>query len=90
MKAKDMKCQKCGRGAWQVAQRGAYLRRVNQNAVDNVPWVMECFPLCDEEDIKSKEHGFINSLADLHKDVELSDKQNEILNRISQKINRGA
>lgn len=41
----------------------------------------------DNEDLLSDwESGFINSLADNEDDYELSDKQNEILNRISQKV----
>ncbi len=42
----------------------------------------------NEELLTEWEHGFIESLADY--DVELSEKQNEILNRISQKVNDGA
>lgn len=43
--------------------------------------------LDNEEKLSEWEIGFINSLADLPENVELSEKQNEILNRISQKIN---
>ena len=43
----------------------------------------------DNEELLSEwEHGFIDSLAELDEGVELSKKQNEILNRITQKINR--
>lgn len=43
----------------------------------------------DREDVLSEwEWDFINDLADKPEDYELSDKQNSILNRISQKINR--
>lgn len=41
----------------------------------------------DYEDLLSEwEAGFINSLAERENDYELSDKQNEVLNRIGNKI----
>jgi|GEM_PF-3857413 len=43
--------------------------------------------LDNEELLSEWEHGFIQSLADFDEDQPLSTKQNEILNRISQKIN---
>ena len=43
--------------------------------------------LDNEEVLSEWEHGFIQSLADLPDDRDLSAKQNEVLNRISQKIN---
>ena len=43
--------------------------------------------LDNEEALSEWEHGFVQSLADLPDDRDLSAKQNEILNRISQKIN---
>lgn len=41
----------------------------------------------DQDDkLTEWEHQFINDIADLGEDIELSDKQNEILNRIQRKL----
>lgn len=42
--------------------------------------------LDNEDELTSWEWDFINSLADKDDDYELSEKQNEILNRIQRKI----
>lgn len=41
----------------------------------------------NEHDLTEWEIDFINSLADKPENYELSEKQNTVLNRISQKIN---
>ena len=43
----------------------------------------------NEEILTAWEIEFINNIASYDDDRELTDKQNEILNRISQKVNRG-
>ena len=49
--------------------------------------------ICDAMDaehlLTEWEQQFISDLADKADSYELSDRQNEILNRISQKVNRG-
>lgn len=45
-----------------------------------------CDALDNEHDLTEWESRFINDLADKPDDYELSEKQNEILNRISQKV----
>lgn len=42
--------------------------------------------LDQEHKLNEWEHQFINDLAERNPDMKLSDKQNEILNRISQKL----
>lgn len=39
-----------------------------------------------EDKLTEWEWGFVNSLADLPGDTPLSEKQNEVLNRIGQKV----
>ena len=41
-----------------------------------------------EDELTEWEYGFIESLADHDDDYELSEKQNEILNRIAQKTGK--
>lgn len=48
-----------------------------------------CDALDSEHMLSEWESQFINDLAERPDDYELSNKQNEVLNRISQKINGG-
>lgn len=43
----------------------------------------------NEEQLTEWEQGFIDNLAGLEEDVELTEKQNEILNRIRTKLDFG-
>ena len=42
-KLKDIKCRKCGRNAMEAAERGNYLKRVNDKGE---PAINECAPSC--------------------------------------------